>query len=184
MLTGVAHAMECTALFVMSIELNHQITAHILLPALVLWVDSQWLLVHPLSQRWVERGLPFYSFCFYGSTCSQERRRNVRLHLFICISFSIWTVVTVTAVIWLTKLPSYKAPWPSTALHSGMSSYHPRPRRLSVSEDSPKPSHVPVLTLTSEAEGISEAPFILVLALFNNRTASWNTIVASSEKVL
>jgi hypothetical protein len=108
MLTAVAHAMECTVLFVMSIELNHQITAHILLPALVLWVDSQWLPVHPLCQRWVEWGLLFYSFCFYGSTCSQERRRNVRLDLLICIYLAIWTVVTVTAVIWWPK-----APWPS-----------------------------------------------------------------------
>lgn len=36
-----------------------------------------------------------------------------------------------------------------TALHTRMSSYQPRPRRLSVSKDSPKPSHVPILTVTS-----------------------------------
>jgi hypothetical protein len=45
-LTDVAHAMQW--FFIMSIELNQQIGAHILLPALLLWVPLQWPPIHRL----------------------------------------------------------------------------------------------------------------------------------------
>lgn len=148
MLTGVAHAMECTVLFVMSIELNHQITTHIWLPALVLWVHSQWLPVHPLCQRWMWTPVLFILFLWqHMQSGTEEKCASTFIHLYF---FAIWTVVTVTAVIWLTKLPSYKVPWPSQPSTQGWAVIsHVQGGCLSVSKDSPKPSHVPVLTVTS-----------------------------------
>lgn len=178
MLTGVAHAMECTALFVMSIELNHQITAHILLPALVLWVDSQWLPVHPLCQRWVEWGLPFLWQHMQSGTEEKCASTFIHLYLFCYLNGCYGDRSHLADQI--------------AVLQSSMTVHSPPLKDEQLSSTSKEavcqrgqPKTIPcTCSYTSEAEGISEAPFILVLALFNNRTASWNTIVASSENVL
>jgi hypothetical protein len=83
--------------------LNQQITPHTLLSALILWVHSQWPLVHPLYRHWLKCGRPFYSI----STAAHTVRRGD----FCCCCYSnsyygdsvIHNSMTVTALLNATK---------------------------------------------------------------------------------